>query len=94
MNSLVLIYESRKFFILHTTLFFIADEIDAESQAFFENEPVNSISKQEGYNNIAGWLSYTAPKLSKLGKRKISPEIPLEPEFVSSTWIDLQNRGT
>ena len=75
-------------------LFFIADEIDAESQAFFENEPVNSISKQEGLNNIAGWLSFTAPKLSKLGKRKISPEIPLEPEFVSSTWIDLQNRGT
>ena len=75
-------------------MFFIADEIDAESQAFFENEPVNSISKQEGLTYISGWLSFTAPKLSKLGKRKLDPEVPLEPEFVSSTWIDLQNQGT
>ena len=64
----------------------IADEIDAEND--------NSKSKKEGYNNIAGWLSFTAPKLSKLGKRKSQPDMPLEPEFMSSSWIDLQNQGT
>ena len=58
-----------------------------------EVEPENSVSKAEGYNNIAGWLCFTAPKLSKLGKRKSEPGQTLESEFVVSAWIDLQNAG-
>ena len=58
-----------------------------------EVEPENSVSKAEGYNNIAGWLCFTAPKLSKLGKRKSSPDQTLESEFVVSDWIDLQSQG-
>ena len=49
-----------------------------------EAEPENSVSKAEGYNNIAGWLCFTAPKLSKLGRRKSSPDQTLESEFVVS----------
>ena len=54
-----------------------------------------SFSASEGFKNIAGWLCFKSPKLSKLGKRKHEfingPES--EPEFVASAWIDLQNQG-
>ena len=56
-------------------------------------EEENSVSKAEGYNNIAGWLCFTSPKLSKLGKRKSQPDEVLEPEFVASSWIDRQSQG-
>ena len=67
--------------------------VDHEIDVIAEVEPENSVSKAEGYNNIAGWLCFTAPKLSKLGKRKSEPDQTLESEFVVSAWIDLQSAG-
>ena len=84
----------RMFFrIYFTTLYVTVDhEVDVITLTE-EAEPENSVSKAEGYNNIAGWLCFTAPKLSKLGKRKSEPDQTLESEFVVSEWIDLQSAG-
>ena len=79
--------------IYFTTLYITVDhEVDV-IELTEEAEPENSVSKAEGYNNIAGWLCFTAPKLSKLGKRKSAPDQTLESEFVVSDWIDLQSQG-
>ena len=74
----------------HTTLYQKGDEIEAIMD---NTEEENSVSKAEGYNNIAGWLCFTSPKLSKLGKRKSQPDEVLEPEFITSSWIDRQSQG-
>ena len=50
-----------------------------------------SVSREEGYKYIAGWLCSEAPALSKLGKRKAELDRNPEPEFSTSRWIDLQN---
>ena len=69
---------------MNTTLLPIKDE---ETTKQYDN----SISKTEGYKNIAGWLCYKAPKLSKLGKRKLELQESDEPGFCKSAWLDLKN---
>ena len=80
--------------MIHTTFYVIVDEMDIDSETVIDSEEEpNSVSKHEGFVNIAGWLCFKSPKLSKLGKRKHEITLEEEPEFALSQWIDLQNRG-
>ena len=52
------------------------------------------MSEYNGFVNIAGWLCFKSPKLSKLGKRKRDITLEEEPEFAMSDWIDRQSQGS